>query len=84
MPIVRIKKGQMKLVEADRNDLIDVNPTYDGIDFTFRNNIHVYCTDQYMPNAAKDTMRNTSNSFPGANLDFDLANYAKPVQVEVK
>ena len=84
MPTVKIKKGAMQLVETDRQNLVDVNPTYDGIDFTFKNNIHVYCTDQYLTNGAKEIMRNTSNSFPAANLEFDLANYAKPVIAEVK
>jgi len=77
-----IKKGSMKFVETDRSNLIDAEQTHDGVSFTFKGGIQVYCTDNYMPIHTKDIIKNTSNSFPTANLVFDLANYNRPVIVE--
>ena len=79
MSNVVIKKGLMKLIDTDRSNLIEINPSHDGIVFMFKNNIHIYCTDPYMPASSKELMRNTANSFPTVNLVFDLANYLKPV-----
>jgi hypothetical protein len=72
----------MKLVDMDRSDLIEVNPSHDGIIFLFKQNAHLYFTDSYMPASSKELMKNTANSFVTANLAFDLANYAKPVVAE--
>ena len=83
MSRVTIRKGSMELVNMDRKDLLEVNPTHDGINFVFKNNAYLYFTDAYLPAGAKEIMKNTSNSFPTANLAFDLANYAKPVLAEV-
>jgi hypothetical protein len=77
-----IKKGNMKFVETERSNLINAEQTHDGVVFTLKGGIQVYCTDNNMPNHTKDIIKNTSNSFPTANLVFDLANYNKPVVVE--
>lgn len=82
MDTIVIKKGQMKLVETERANLINAEQTHDGIVFTFKGGIQVYCTDQYMPIHTKDIIRNTSNSFPTANLIFDISNYNRPAIVE--
>jgi hypothetical protein len=79
MATIKIKKGTMKLIDTDRVNLIEVSQTHDGIAFTFRDNIQLYVTDQYMPNGTKEVIKNTSNSFPTADLEFDLMNYSKPV-----
>lgn len=79
MSEISIKKGSMELVKTDRANLLTVEPSHDGIVFTFKEGIQLYCTDQYMPNYAKDIMKNTSNSFANADLFFDLLNYKKPV-----
>lgn len=83
MAKVTIRKGGMALVDMDRKDLLEVNPTHDGINFVFKNNAYLYFTDAYLPAGSKEIMKNTSNSFPNANLAFDLANYTKPVIAEV-
>jgi hypothetical protein len=84
MTTATIRKGNMKIAEVDRKDLIEVTPSHDGIIFVIRGNVQIYCTDQYMPSGAKEIMKNTSNSFLNASLDFDLANYTKPVVATVK
>lgn len=78
-----IKKGTMKLVETDRTNLIIAEQTYDGVIFTFKGGIQLHCTDNYMPNHTKDMIKNASDSFASANLIFDIANYNKPVSVEL-
>ena len=77
-----IKKGSMKFVETDRSNLIIAEQTHDGVVFTLKGGIQIYCTDNNMPNHTKDIIKNTSNSFPTANLVFDLNNYNRPVVVE--
>ena len=77
-----IKKGSMKFVETERSNLIIAEQTHDGVVFSLKGGIQIYCTDNDMPNHTKDIIKNTSNSFPTANLIFDLLNYNKPVLVE--
>lgn len=77
-----IRKGDMELVRTNRSNLITAESTHDGVVFTFKKGIQVYCTDGYMPIYTKDIVRNTTNSFPTANLIFDLQNYNQPVVVE--
>jgi hypothetical protein len=77
-----IKKGTMELVKTDRSNLMTAEPSHDGVVFTFKQGFQLYLTDNYMPIHTKDIIRNTSNSFPTANLIFDLSNYNQPVFVE--
>lgn len=83
MAKVLIRKGNMKLVDMDRSDLIDINASHDGLVFNFKNNIYLYVTDQYLPVVSKELMKVTSNNFPTADLEFDLGNYAKPVVAKI-
>lgn len=77
--MITIKKGQMEITKTERSNLITVEPTHDGIIFTLKGGIQIYCTDNNMPVYSKDIMKNTSNSFSNADLSFDLLNYNKPV-----
>ena len=80
--MITIKKGLMELVKTERSNLINAEQSHDGVVFTFKGGFQVYCTDQYMPIHTKYLIRNTSNSFPTANLIFDLSNYNHPVKIE--
>jgi len=80
--MIIIKKGTMDLVNTERSNLINAEQSHDGVVFTFKGGFQLYCTDQYMPIHTKDLIRNTTNSFPTANLIFDLEKYDKPVSVE--
>lgn len=77
-----IKKGQMEFIKTERSNLLNAEPSHDGVVFTFKGGLQVYATDQYMPLHTKEIIKNTSNSFPTANLIFDLSNYTKPVIAE--
>jgi hypothetical protein len=78
-----IKKGLMELVKTDRSNLINAEQSHDGVVFSFKGGIQIYCTDQYMPLHTKDLIKNTTNNFPNANLIIDLANYNHPVSTEI-
>jgi len=80
MPDIVIKKGSMNLT-MDRNDLIEVTETPDGISFTFKNNFQLLFTDQYMDAARKSVIKNSSNSYDGKKLVFDFDNARHPVMV---
>jgi hypothetical protein len=79
--IIIIKKGTLKL-EVDRGELVEVSETHDGVAFNFKGGLQLYYTDNYMPTASKQIMQNTSNSYPGKKLIFDLDNVMKPVMVD--
>jgi len=79
---ITIKKGKMEIIKTERSNLITAEQSHDGVVFTFKEGVQLYCTDQYMPIHTKDMIRNASNSFPTANLIFNLSNYNRPVMVE--
>lgn len=81
--MITIRKGLMEISRIERSNLITAEPSHDGVVFTLKNGIQIYCTDQYMPIHTKDIIRNATNNFPAANLIFDLSNYNKPVLVEL-
>jgi hypothetical protein len=76
-----IKRGKIE-IKLDRSDLIEVQETNDGISFNCKYGVHIYVTDLDMPNGAKNIIKNTSNSFEGKKLNFDLNNYVTPVSVD--
>jgi hypothetical protein len=78
---VIIKKGSMNL-EIDRSELVEVSETHDGVAFNFKGGIQLYFTDQFMPQAMKELMKNTSNHFGNHKLIFDLDNQRTPVKVD--
>jgi hypothetical protein len=81
MPDVIIKKGSMEL-KIDRNDVIDVEETPDGMSFTFKNKFQLLYVDPFLIPAVKNIMRNTSNSYEGKKLVFDFDNQRSPVMVD--
>lgn len=83
MSTIVIKKKGIT-VEMDRSDLVMIDQTGDGIVFTFKYGLFLHYTDNFMPNGAKELMKNSSNSFPKAKkLIFNLDNYSKPVSAEM-
>jgi len=80
MASIVIKKGSFNL-EVDRNDLVQVEETPDGISFDFKNGIQLLFNDQYMEAARKNIIKNTSNSYEGKKLVFDFDNKRHPVMV---
>lgn len=83
MSKVVIKKMGIS-VEMDRSELIMIDQTADGVVFNFKYGLFLHYTDNFMPNGAKELMKNSANSFPNAKkLVFNLDNYNKPVSAEM-
>ena len=78
---VIIKKGSMHL-EIDRNALVEVSETHDGIAFNFKEGLQLYFTDNFMPQSMKELIKNTSNHFPNQKLIFDLDDQRTPARVD--
>jgi len=81
MATIIIKKGKLKL-EVDRDELVEVSETHDGVAFNFKGGLQLYYTNNFMPSSTKQIIQNTSNSYPGKKLIFDLDNMSKPVLVD--
>ena len=76
-----IKRGNIE-IKLNRSDLIEVHETNDGVSFNCKHGVHIYITDPEMPNGTKNIIKNTSQSFEGNKLIFDLNNYVTPVRVD--
>ena len=76
---ITIKKGSIK-TQMDRSDLVEVKPTHDGVVFNFKHGLHLYYTDSYMPQTAKQLMQAGPDNFKG-DMEFDLDNYHTPIKV---
>ncbi|MHA1815148.1 MAG: hypothetical protein ACTSX1_04025 [Candidatus Heimdallarchaeaceae archaeon] len=81
MPKIRIKKGDFELT-VPRSELVEVSETADGVAFNFKGGLQLYLTDNFMPSAMKQIIKNTADSYPGKKLIFDLNNQRQPVLVD--
>ncbi len=79
---LKIRKGLFELT-LDRNRVVSVDPTYEGIVFNFQEGLNLTCVDTSMPSSMKELIKNSINSFPTVNLVVNLANYNKPIYGEV-
>jgi len=79
--IMIIKQGDFEL-RVPRSELVAVDETHDGITFMFKGGIQLYKTDQFMPPAVKNIMKNTADNYPEKKLVFELDNHKKPVYVD--
>jgi uncharacterized protein Yka (UPF0111/DUF47 family) len=80
--MITIKHGKMEL-KVPRSELVELSETADGVVFQFKDGVSLEKMDQYMPNAAKQLMKNSADSFPQANLVFNLDDYSKPVLADM-
>jgi len=77
-----IKKGTLHL-EVNRDELVEVNETHDGIAFNFKGGLQLYYTDNFMEQGMKEIIKNTSNHFQDKKIIFDLDNVRQPALVDV-
>ena len=78
---ITIKNGPLKLT-VPRSELVDVSETHDGVAFNFKGGVQLYYTNNFLPQASKQVMVQTADSFPGKKLIFDLVNHQKPAMVD--
>lgn len=79
--IVTIKRGPIQIV-LPRSELIDISETHDGVAFNFKGGLQLYYTNNFMPQSAKQVMSQTSDSYPGKRLIFNLDDPRKPAMVD--
>lgn len=81
MTKIIIKKGSIS-VSLDRSELIELVETPDGINFNFKHGLSLNVVDMNMPIHTKSIMKNTSDSFPGKKIIFNLESYDKPAMID--
>lgn len=81
MTKIIIKKGSIS-VSLDRSELIELVETPDGINFNFKHGLSLNVVDMNMPIHTKNIMKNTSDSFPGKKIIFNLESYDKPAMID--
>ncbi len=79
---VTIKKGDVE-ISTNRSELIDVEPTHDGIVITFKGGLQLYNTEIYMTSQIKNLIKNTIDSYKTGNITIDLNNPRKPVSISL-
>jgi len=77
---ITIKRGKIVIV-CDRDELVEVDQSPDGMMFTFKWGITTHYTDQYMPLETKEKIKQAINLLVGGNVLIDLNNYNKPAMV---
>jgi len=78
--IITIKKGKM-IFTCNRDELVEVDQSPDGMMFSFKWGMILNYTDQYMPLEIKEKIKQAINLLVGGNVVVDLNNYIKPVMV---
>jgi len=78
--IITIKKGNI-VIRCNRDELVEVDQSPDGMMFTFKWGMTSHYTDQYMPIEIKEQIKQAINLLIGGNVVVDLNNYIKPVMV---
>jgi len=81
MAEITIKAGNVK-VEANRNDILEVSETPDGVSFNFKGGLQVVFTDPYMPSSAKQIVKGTADRITEKKLIFELDNPKMPARVD--
>ncbi len=80
--MVKIKKGTITL-SVNRSDLIQAEPTHDGVVFNLKEGIHIYCADAYMPAEAKQKISVAPDNFLKGEIEINLKDYKNPVKVNL-
>ncbi len=81
MEYITIKKGSIE-TKLLREDLVQVEESHDGVVFNFKNGLHLYYTDQFMPIDSKQRLKLGVTSNIRGNVIVDLSNYRSPVTIE--
>jgi hypothetical protein len=81
MAMITIKRGPIEL-KCPRNELVEVVETADGVSFTFKGNLQLYYTQQFMPDTVKKLMKQASDNFPDKNIIFNLDNPKVPALID--
>ena len=78
-----IKKGKV-VVTADKDQLLEVVETHDGVAFNFRGGLQVYEVNPDMPLPTKKTIAQTVNKITSNKVIVDLLNMRQPVSIDAR
>ncbi len=86
MPKVKIVKGNTLKIEMDKDDIVEVAPSYDGVHFKCKNGILIENVDNNMPTETKRLMKATLENFTKGSITFrlDPEFYNQPAAVDAK
>lgn len=79
---ILIKNKETK-VELDKDQVIEVLETADGVAFNLRNGLALIFTDNFMPSTAKQLIKGTIDSCASidATITIDLQNRLTPASI---
>ena len=83
MSKITITKGQGITLNFDRDQLISVDQTPDGLIFKLQQGIDIMYSHHLMNLQVKNQIISAVNSFDKADVSVDLHNYVKPVKIVV-
>lgn len=81
MSEIIIKKGTV-ILKCNKEDLIEVSETHDGIAFNFKGGLQLYNVDADMPIPTKKLITQATDSFSAPKVIIDLLNLRKPAIVD--
>jgi hypothetical protein len=79
-----IQNKETKL-ELDKDQIVEVLETADGIAFNMRNNLSLIFTDNFMPSEAKQLIKGTIDQTRtvDATIQVNLQDRVRPVSIDV-
>lgn len=80
--IIANKETQLTL---DKDQIVEVLETADGIAFNMRNNLALIFTDNFMPSTAKQLIKGTIDQCKtvDATINVNLQDHVRPVSIDV-
>lgn len=84
MKKITIKKGPGITMNIDRDQLVSVDQTPDGLIFKLKLGIDILYTHMEMPLMIKEKIISSIDSFDNSDLEVDLHNYIKPIKAILK
>lgn len=79
---ITIKRGNVSF-DIQRNELIEIKPTHDGIMFQLKENMYIYSTEISMPSEVKQKIIIAFDQFKTGNIIIDLLNYVNPARINL-
>jgi hypothetical protein len=76
-------KNEKTKIELERDQIIEVLETADGIAFNMRDGLSLLFVDQFMPSSAKQLIKGTIDNCAAedATITIDLANRITPASI---
>ena len=78
-------KSKETVLELQKEDIVEVLETADGVAFNLKNGLSLIFTDQFMPPSAKQLVKGTIDqcNAKDATIKIDFENRSTPARIEV-